>query len=253
MASLGWFRDLMMVAFALLLLVVTGLLLSGSSFALMPLSGYSSLLPLSLIIIATICMTWTLRHWTTISWRRALKALVISLSACWITALACIQGLTFREGVFLRTSKKASGRHRVRAALRMTWIETLLAMTLFTATGLLIAFRDPPVLLLIIIGLQGAVFLCGPIAALWNVRAQRVPAHEYRRRHEERLLRRQVRGRAPSFVTVGFAGALLLAVIAGAATAVFVAPRKLTPVRSAPAQVEASNGTGAASDRASAR
>ena len=32
MASLGWFRDLMMLAFALLLLVVTGLLLSGSDF-----------------------------------------------------------------------------------------------------------------------------------------------------------------------------------------------------------------------------
>ena len=63
MASLGWFRDLMMLGFALVLLVVTGLVLSGSSFALMPLGGNRSLMPMSLIIIATICMTWTLRHW----------------------------------------------------------------------------------------------------------------------------------------------------------------------------------------------
>ena len=39
MASLGWFRDLLMLGFALLLLVVTGLLVSGSGFALMPLGG----------------------------------------------------------------------------------------------------------------------------------------------------------------------------------------------------------------------
>ena len=39
MASLSWSRDLMMLAFALLLLVVTALLLSGSTFALMPLTG----------------------------------------------------------------------------------------------------------------------------------------------------------------------------------------------------------------------
>ena len=96
-----------MLGFALLLLVVTGLLVSGSGFALMPLRGNPSLLPMSLIIVATVCMTWTLRHWTTITWRRAFMGLVISLSASWITALACIQGLTHREGVFLRTSKRA--------------------------------------------------------------------------------------------------------------------------------------------------
>ena len=58
----------------------------------MPLQGNLSLLPMSLIIVATICMSWTLHHWTTISWRRAVKALLISLSASWITALACIPG-----------------------------------------------------------------------------------------------------------------------------------------------------------------
>ena len=85
--------------------LITGLLLSGSKFALMPLAGDKSLLPMSLIIIATICMTWTLRHWTTVSRRRAVLALVISLSASWITALGLHRGMSRREGVFLRTSK----------------------------------------------------------------------------------------------------------------------------------------------------
>jgi cellulose synthase/poly-beta-1,6-N-acetylglucosamine synthase-like glycosyltransferase len=251
MASLGWFRDLMMLAFALLLLVVTGLLLSGSSFALMPLSGNSSLLPMSLIIIATICMTWTLRYWTTISWRRAFKGLVISLSASWITALACIQGLTYREGVFLRTSKTAGGRHRLRAAFRISRFETLLAVSLFTAVGVLVAFTNPPLLLLIIIGLQGAVYLCAPVAALWNLRAQRVPAEAYRRRHDEQRRRRSRRTR--SFVTVGFAGALLLAALAGATIAVAAAPRQLTPVRAAPVPADSGHDTGAPTDPARTR
>ena len=86
MASFGWLRDLLMLGFALLLLVTTGLLLSQSTFAVTPLAGDSSLLPMSLIIIATLCMTYTLVHWTGISVRRGLLALVISLSACWITA-----------------------------------------------------------------------------------------------------------------------------------------------------------------------
>ena len=79
MASLGWFRDLLMLAFSLLLLVITGLLVTHSSFVVSPMDGARSLLPLSLIIVATITMLWTLRLWTTMSYRRALLSLVISL------------------------------------------------------------------------------------------------------------------------------------------------------------------------------
>ncbi len=229
MASLGWFRDLMMLAFALLLLVVTGLLVSGSGFALMPLGGGTvSLVPMSLIVIATVCMMWTLRHWTTISWRRAFKGLVISLSASWITALACIQGLTHREGVFLRTSKTGSTVRPFRTALRLTRVETLLAVTLYTAAGLLLAMTHPPYLLIFIIFLQASVYACAPVAALWNMRARRVPAEEYQRRHAEKQ-QKQARRPRPSIASVGFAGALLLAVVTGALIAVFAAPRKLVP------------------------
>jgi cellulose synthase/poly-beta-1,6-N-acetylglucosamine synthase-like glycosyltransferase len=229
MASLGWFRDLLMFAFSLLLLVVTGLLLSGSGFALMPLSGDVSLLPMSLIIVATVCMTFTLRYWTTISWRRAFKSLAISLSASWITALACIQGLSHREGVFLRTAKKkATGERRLRTAIRISRMETVLAIALFAAVGALLALSHPPVLLIVIVAVQASVYLCSPIAALWNLRAQRIPAEEFRRRHAERQLRTVRRPR--SFATVGFAGALFLAALTGGAIAVFSAPGKLTPV-----------------------
>ena len=39
MASLGWFRDLLMLAFSLLLLAITGLLATHSGFAVAPIDG----------------------------------------------------------------------------------------------------------------------------------------------------------------------------------------------------------------------
>jgi hypothetical protein len=155
--------------------------------------------------------------------------LAISLSASWITALACIQGLTYREGVFLRTSKTGSTHRRLRTALRSSRVETVLALSLYVAVALLIALDHPPIVLTAIILIQGTVYLCSPIAALWNMRAQRVPRHVYRARFEARRLRKS-RRRAPSFATFGFAGALFVAVLGGLAIAMFAAPRNLVPV-----------------------
>jgi glycosyltransferase involved in cell wall biosynthesis len=229
MASLGWFRDLMMLGFALILLAITVLLLTEADFALMPLAGSSSLLPMSHILIATVCMTWTLRHWTSISAGRAIKSLIISLSACWITARACVEGLSHREGVFLRTSKKGADRHPIRTALRLSRVETALAVSLYASmAALLVAGKHPP-LLIFTMAVQATVFLCSPVAAFWNMRAQRVPASVYRDRYAERLAR-QARRPVRTFATLGFAGALLAAVCAGVLIAVFAAPRNTAPV-----------------------
>jgi hypothetical protein len=208
---------------------VTGLLLAGSTFALTPLGGDRSLLPISLILVATICMTWTLRHWTPISRRGALGGLVISLSACWITALACVQGLSYRKGVFLRTSKTGSSRHRLRTALRLTRVETALAAVLYAASGLLMTLAHPPVLLIMIILVQGTVYLCSPVAALWNVRLQRMAPEEFRRRAEERR-RAEYGSRQRSFLAPAWGRAIVLALAVGVGVAVFARPGKLVPV-----------------------
>jgi cellulose synthase/poly-beta-1,6-N-acetylglucosamine synthase-like glycosyltransferase len=227
-ASLSWFRDLMMLGFALLLLVVTGLLVTGSHFALMPLAGRSTLLPMSLIIIATLTSTRSLQHWTPISRRQTILGLVISLSACWITALACVQGMTHREGVFLRTSKTGATHRRFRKALRLSRVEILMAAALYSAAALLVFLAHAPVLLLSIVFVQGTVYLCSPIASLWNMRSQQVPSHVVQRRLEARRARPAGRTRRP-LVTSAFSGARVLAVAAGVAIAVFAAPRPLMP------------------------
>jgi cellulose synthase/poly-beta-1,6-N-acetylglucosamine synthase-like glycosyltransferase len=188
MASLGWFRDLFMLAFSLLLLAVTGLLVVHSGVDVAPVDGHRSLLPMSLIIIATICMQWTLRHWTTMSVRRTLLSLVISLSVTWVVALACIEGVARKDGVFLRTSK-ASGRRSIPRALRLTRAEAILAAALFASTGLLLTLRDRPWLLIVIVFCQACVYLCGPVASVWNLWAQGVPREEFQRRFARQRLR----------------------------------------------------------------
>jgi len=228
MASLGWFRDLLMFGFTLLLLVIAGLLVSGSNFALMPLGGDKSLLPMSLIIVATICMTWTLRHWTTISRRRAVMSLIISLSASWITALACMEGMSRREGVFLRTSKTGSTHRPLRTALRLTRWEASLAITLFAAAAFLSNLHHPPLLLIFIISLQGLVYLCAPIASLWNIRARLVEPAESRSRHEAKQLR-QASVRRRSFRVVRPVVAVLAAASVGAGVSVLAAPGETAP------------------------
>jgi hypothetical protein len=187
------------------------------------LAGDKSLLPMSLIIIATICMTWTLRHWTTVSRHRAVLALLISLSASWITALACLEGMSRREGVFLRTSKVGPGAHQLRKAARLVRSEAVLAVALYVCAALLARSAHPPLLLIFIICLQGTVYLCAPIAVLWNLRAQRVPGIEYRQRYHQQLIR-MAKDRRWSVRIAAPLAALLLAAATGVGFALLAAP-----------------------------
>src|SRR5579863_6124652 len=197
MASVGWFRDLLMLAFSLLLLAITGLLVTHSGFAVAPLDGSRSLLPLSFILIVTICMMFTQRYWTTLSYRRALLSLVISLGVTSVIARGCIEGMARRDGVFLRTSK-SGGKRTIFSALKLTPWETGLAIALYCCAGLLVGLRQhPPWLLVFLIATQATVYLCSPIASIWNLRAQGVPDQESRRRFAERRLRARRRRRFP--------------------------------------------------------
>jgi cellulose synthase/poly-beta-1,6-N-acetylglucosamine synthase-like glycosyltransferase len=225
MASVGWFRDLLMVIFSLVLLAITGLLATHSGFALYPTDGAWSVLPVSLIVIATITMLWTLRNFTTMSYRRALLSLFISFAVAWVIARGCVEGIARKDGVFLRTSK-SGGRRTIFAALRLARMETILSAALFICGGLLLGLPHPPLLLLIIVFGQAAVYLCGPGVAMWNLRTQGVPGKEYRRRFAERQLRagrrRRIRVQFPRPAT-----AALTAVCVGGAASAFVAPVSL--------------------------
>ena len=228
MASFGWMRDLLMVLFTIALFATTALLLSSSRFWILPIAGGVSLLGISLIAIALLSMLWVLRQWTNMSRRRALASLIISLASGWTIARACIQGLARREGVFLRTPKNDRNQkvvRRVRDALWLARWETVLAAGLFVCAGLLVASSSRHILLVVMISIQACVFLCAPVAAIWNVRAQMVPAAERSRLLAAERARRSVRGRR-SFVGAGVALAML-ALVGAVVTASVAAPGEL--------------------------
>ena len=176
MASLGWFRDLLMLAFSLLLLVIAGLL--GHPIQL--LRRADGRRPLAASVVAH-----HHRHRLHAMDAEPLDDPVLSASA----AVAGHQPLGHlgrrarlhrrggsEDGVFLRTSK-AGGRRNIFTALRLTQVETILAVALFAAAGFLAASGHRPWLLVFIIVFQGCVYLCGPIASVWNLWAQGVPGH----------------------------------------------------------------------------
>jgi cellulose synthase/poly-beta-1,6-N-acetylglucosamine synthase-like glycosyltransferase len=218
MASLGWFRDLLMLAFTLLLLAITGLLATHSGFYVSPMDGTKSLLPLSFILIATLCMMWSLCHWTTLSYRRAVLSLVISLSVAFVVARGCIEGMARRDGVFLRTNK-SGGRRSVFTALRLVPWETTLAVALFISLGLLVALPHPQWILIVIVIIQGLAYACSPITAVWNLRARGVSA-------ETRRLRAERRRRSWAWIPRP-AAAALGALCLGGVTGAYIAPAAL--------------------------
>ncbi len=235
MASLGWMRDLLMVLFAFALFATTALLLSDSHFWVLPIAGGVSLLGISLIALSLVSMMLVLRQWTNMSRRRAFLGLIISLASSWTIALACVQGLARREGVFLRTPKNDRNQkvvRRVRDALWLARWEMALAAGLFFCAGLLVASSSKHILLVVIITVQGSVFLCAPVTAFWNVRAQMVPAAERSRQFAEQQARRSVRGRR-SFVGAGVALAML-ALVGAVVAASVTAPGELLAGGTAP-------------------
>jgi cellulose synthase/poly-beta-1,6-N-acetylglucosamine synthase-like glycosyltransferase len=214
MASLSWFRDLIMLVFSLLLLAIGVLTATHSGFAVAPLDHSWSLLPLSLIVIATFCMMATLRHWTTMSYRRALYSLLISLAVTFVIARGCIEGVARRDGVFLRTSK-AGGRQTFFTALGLASWETVLAAALYTAAGFLFGLKHPPWVLIFLLVAQATIYVCAPIAAVWNLHAQR--AERVPRRSAHRRRRAQILMPRPAATLLG---ALVVAALACA----FIAP-----------------------------
>jgi hypothetical protein len=224
MASVGWFRDLLMLAFSFLLVAITALTVTHSGFYVAPMDGARSLLPLSLIVIASVCLMYTLRFWTTLSYRRAFLSLVISLSVAFVIARGCIEGVARRNGVFLRTSK-AGGRNTIFTALKLTRWETALAAALYTCAGLLAAARHQSWLLIFIIVVQASVYLCGPVVAVWNLRAQTAPGRARQHAFAVRRLRGPARRRRGAWAWVPRpATAALTALCVGGVTSAFVAP-----------------------------
>jgi glycosyltransferase involved in cell wall biosynthesis len=213
--GLQWFVDLVGLGFTAVLGVTGMLLLDHGEVGLLPLVGAAVLLPVVLCGSGVLRAVWALRQRRGISTLRALLAFANWLALSWTTALACVQGLVRRQGVFLRTPKWRGGARLVEA-LRETRVETALAAALWSlGAGLIAAGHANPGL----IGLfawQGAVYAAAPFMAWLNHRTELSARLARRQRSEERRERLSVI--APRAALAGV-GASSLAVIAFLAVA----------------------------------
>jgi hypothetical protein len=153
---------------------------------------------------------WALRVRTGISVRRAVMAFMVWLSVSWTLALACIQALIRRKGVFMRTPKTSERRGLI-DALRAAKPETLLALALWGA-GIASASRAGRNgwLILALFAWQGSLYASAPIMSWLNVRMELSEPMERRRLSEWR--RDRFYRRLPYYAGAfgGLAGAAVL-------------------------------------------
>jgi cellulose synthase/poly-beta-1,6-N-acetylglucosamine synthase-like glycosyltransferase len=258
--GLQWLNDLVYLFFSAALLIIVSALLSGHSVAIRPLIGPTVLLPAALLASGLVRAVWALRQRTHISYRRAVLAFVNWLSLSWTVALACLQGLVRREGVFLRTPKTES-HHSLRAALAAARSETVLFLVLWAAALAVGLVGHPSFLLLGLVAWQGLVYGSAPLTSWLAQRTQLSPELERRRRSEEERERRAqvLRPLAVGTLVLGAAAAgFFLAVLtlgtthAGNPTNPFAVPQRsgstgpwgVAPVSNNPSTSSAGGGGG---------
>jgi cellulose synthase/poly-beta-1,6-N-acetylglucosamine synthase-like glycosyltransferase len=210
--GLQWLNDLIYLGFTIVLLVVSGLLLSGDTVAIRPLIGPTILLPAMLLIVGLLRAIWALRQRTRISYGRALLAFANWLSLSWTVALACLQGLVRREGVFLRTPKTEED-HHLRATVAAARTELSLTLILWGLAGALAVGTSATALLVGLMAWQGAVYASSPIMSWLDQRGHLPPELERRRTTERRRERLVAIARPMAYTSIGALGAAIVAFV----------------------------------------
>jgi len=209
--SLHWFNDLVYLGFTVVLLGSAALLLLEGRVGIRPLLGAVVLLPAVLLGSGFLRALWSLRHETGIGVRRALLAFSNWLSMSWTVALACLQGLFRKEGVFLRTPKSADD-PGLGSAIWAARSETAMAVSLWAA-GIAVGVRGLATpFLLVLFGWQGSVYASSTFMSVLNQR-MKLPEDLERRRRTERM-RDRLSQRWPFYVG-GFASLVAVGAVAG--------------------------------------
>ena len=134
-AGLQWFQTLLTLVFSLLLLAGIAAESLGWGIALQPLTGFFLAVPVMLLLSGLLRAVWALRVRLKARWSDAAAVMALQLSLVWAVALACAQGLSRREGAFLRTPKFGE-RESLLEALQAARAETVLAALLTSAAGI---------------------------------------------------------------------------------------------------------------------
>jgi cellulose synthase/poly-beta-1,6-N-acetylglucosamine synthase-like glycosyltransferase/ketosteroid isomerase-like protein len=223
--GLQWLNDPATFGFTILLLLGTISLLVARSLFVQPLAGAVLFVPLLFVFMGGTRFLWALRRRIGCTLYEAAGAFTILLGLTWVVTLACVLGLSKREGVFLRTPKKRTGTDPWHA-FRIVSQETALAVICFVAAGALgfrLAFAPYAWLMVGLLLWQGVIYSSAPRASLWSVESE---AHLL---HPEYLGATRTTGRRFSSMVTDRRAVRWLRIGAATAAALFVLAIVLAP------------------------
>jgi cellulose synthase/poly-beta-1,6-N-acetylglucosamine synthase-like glycosyltransferase len=187
-----WLSDPMSIAFAAIVLIAAGALIVGGSVFIQPLAAGTMLVPPLLVMFGVTRFLWAFRVQVRCTWREAWDALTILLGLTWVVSLACVRGLTSRQGVFLRTPKQ-SEKPRLLDAIGVVGLESsLAALCVCTLFGVLLRESTQPLsargALVGLLAWQAIIFGSATRSSFWNYRASRTVSAPWPQRFNFRTI-----------------------------------------------------------------
>jgi cellulose synthase/poly-beta-1,6-N-acetylglucosamine synthase-like glycosyltransferase len=173
--GLQWLNDPLTFAFTLLLGVGAASLLLAHSIFLQPLAPAVLIVPFLFVFIGVARYLWAFRVRGRLTFARALNSFAVLLGLTWVVTVACLLGLTQREGVFLRTPKRRSGFDPLHA-LRVVLDETTIAIVCVALALCLIAGRPHGAHVWAMVGLlawQASIYGSAPVCSWWSAESER--------------------------------------------------------------------------------
>jgi cellulose synthase/poly-beta-1,6-N-acetylglucosamine synthase-like glycosyltransferase len=156
-SGLQWFNELLTFAFTIMVLISAFLTIIGQTALLRSTTEAFVILPIVLVGTNMLRTLWGLKHAVSLSWGRALSALTLWFSLTWVVALACVQAIVQKRGVFLRTPKGKAQAAWVRALEVTSWETTLGILCVAGGVGAITRTPSPLTIGLFLLCLSQAI------------------------------------------------------------------------------------------------
>ncbi|MBI3596637.1 MAG: glycosyltransferase [Nitrospirae bacterium] len=174
LGGLQWLNDPVALAFTVILLISTVSLSLTQSVFLQPMAGAALFVPFIFIVFGLTKFLWALRIRVGCTPREAYRSFLILLSLTWVVTLACLLGLTKKEGVFLRTPKQR-GQPALIRSIQVVGKEILLAGVCLASAVWLLAKEPINGTILLLLGLltwQAFIYGSALVANHWSHRSE---------------------------------------------------------------------------------
>lgn len=174
--GLQWLNDPLNFIFTALLLTGVGALVSGGSLIIQPMVGFVVIMPATFVLFGLLRFLWALRIRLRCSWIEAYRALTILLGLIWVVTLACVQGLTRRQGVFLRTPKKKGDAGLISGFRIVRWELGLSAICACGMGALILGDvpKIPRLFLIALSGWQSFIYSSAVQSWLWSYQSEKL-------------------------------------------------------------------------------